>query len=203
VKHLGLDEGEVPMFYTPHAQQPSYHTMTLVARTVGEPTTLTSAVRHELAQLDAEVPLYQARALARVVTAASAEPRLRATLLGLFAGLALALAVVGVYGVVAYLVGQRVREIGVRLALGAGRADILRLLVLQGVRPVVAGLVLGLVASFGASRLLQAMLFGVTSSDILTYVAAAGALLAASVAAIVIPARRALRVDPAITLRSE
>jgi putative ABC transport system permease protein len=203
VKHLGLDEGEVPMFYTPHAQQPSYHTMTLVVRTVGEPTTLTSAVRHELAQLDAEIPLYQARALARVVTAASAEPRLRATLLGLFAGLALALAVVGVYGVVAYLVGQRIREIGVRLALGAGRADILRLLVLQGVRPVVAGLVLGLVASFGASRLLQAMLFGVTSSDILTYVAAAGALLAASVAAIVIPARRALRVDPAITLRSE
>jgi putative ABC transport system permease protein len=177
--------------------------MTLVVRTVGEPTTLTSAVRHELAQLDAEIPLYQARALARVVTAASAEPRLRATLLGLFAGLALALAVVGVYGVVAYLVGQRIREIGVRLALGAGRADILRLLVLQGVRPVVAGLVLGLVASFGASRLLQAMLFGVTSSDILTYVAAAGALLAASVAAIVIPARRALRVDPAITLRSE
>ncbi len=203
VKHLGLDEAEVPMLYTPHAQQPSYHTMTLVVRAGTEPASLTSAVRRELAEMDSEVPLYQARTLARLMDAAVAEPRLRATLLALFAGLASVLASVGVYGVVAYLVGQRSREIGVRLALGAARADILRLLMVQGLRPVVAGLALGLAGALGLSRLLQAMLFGVSAADLLTYTTSAGVLLTTAVAATLLPARRALRVDPALTLRSE
>jgi putative ABC transport system permease protein len=203
VKHLGLAEAEVPMFYTPHAQQPSYHTMTVVVRTGTEPAALASAVRRELAAMDPGVPLYQVRTLANLMDGAVAEPRLRATLLALFAAFAAILASVGVYGVVAYLVGQRSREIGVRLALGAAHADILRSLMAQGMRPVLAGVAAGLAGAWGLSRLLQAMLFGVAPSDLATYIASAGILLATAAVAILLPARRALRIDPATTLRSE
>lgn len=195
VKHLGLDEGEVPMFYTPHTQQPSYHTMRLVVRSASDPAQLTGAVRAELQQLDREVPLSQVTTLGAMMDKTVAAPRLRATLLGLFAMLALSLAAIGVYGVVAYLVGQRTQEIGVRLALGAGAADVLYLLMGEALRPVALGMAIGVGGAIALARLIGAMLFGVSATDVGTYVAACAVLGASAALATLIPARRALAVD--------
>ena len=201
VKHLGLDEVLTPFFYTPHMQQPSYHTMTLVVRAAGEPAALASAVRHELAQMDRNVPLSDVRTLDAVLGRVSAAPRLRTLLVGGFAVLAVVLALVGVYGVVGYLVSQRTREIGVRLALGARGGEVLGMLVRQGMRPVLAGVAVGIAAAVVASRLLAGMLFGVAPTDVATYAGAATLLAAAALVATLVPARRATRIDPVAALR--
>jgi len=201
VKHLGLAEDDVPMFYTPHTQQPSYHTMRVVVRTAGDPASLTRQVRSELAQMDSQVPLSQVRTMSNALDATVAEPRMRATLLTLFAGLALALAAIGVYGVVAYLVGQRTQEIGVRRALGANAGNVLAMLVREAMRPVVIGMAVGVVSAVGLTRALAAMLYGVSTTDVWTYAAACAALGAAALAASVIPARKALAVDPITAVR--
>jgi putative ABC transport system permease protein len=203
VKHLGLDDAETPFFYTPHAQQPSYHAMTLVIRTAGDPASLPAAVRRELAPIDPNVPLSQVRTLEAVLAQAVAAPRFRTLLLGLFAGLALILALVGVYGVVGYLVGQRTHEIGVRFALGARASSVVAMLVRQGMTPVVAGMGVGLAGAVAVSRLLGALLFGVASTDIATYAAAAGVLGAAALASTIVPALRVMRIDPVAALRAE
>ncbi len=204
VKHLELDEKDpVPMFYTPHAQQPSYHAMTVIVRTATDPTDLTPAIRAQLADMDPAVPLSGVRTLDDVLSGAVAQPEVRATLLGLFAGLALLLAAVGVYGVVGYLVGQRTHEIGVRMALGASRPAVLAMVVREGMRPVALGIAVGVAGALGLSRLLQAMLFGVTTTDATAYLVACGALVLAGLLATLVPARRALGVDPVSALRSE
>lgn len=201
VKHLGLDEDQVPMFYTPHAQQPSYHTMRVVVRAAAEPALLARQVRSELTQMDSQVPLSQVRTMSSALDATVAEPRMRATLLGLFAALALALAAIGVYGVVAYLVGQRTQEIGVRRALGAKAADVIGMLMREAMRPVVLGMPAGVAGAFAMTRALAAMLHGVSTTDVWTYAAACGVLGLAALAASIIPARRALGVDPISAVR--
>ena len=203
VKHLALEEAEVPMIYEPHTQQPSYHTMRLVIRARAEAAALTGQVRDALNQMDREVPLSQVATLTTSLDKSVAEPRMRATLLALFAGLAMALAAIGVYGVVAYLVGQRTQEIGVRRALGAQARDVVAMLVRESMRPVAAGIVLGLLGAFALSRLLAAMLFQVSSTDVVTYAAACGVLGVAALLASVIPARRALGVDPISAVRGQ
>jgi putative ABC transport system permease protein len=203
VRHLGLDEAEVPMFYTPHAQQPSYHTMTLVVRTAGAAEGLPAAARAELREMDPSVPLYQARSLEQVLSRAVAEPRLRAGLIGLFAVLACLLASLGVYGVVSYLVAQRTHEIGVRLSLGASARDVIRLVVGEGIRPVGIGLVCGAAAAWALGRTLESLLFGVTSTDPVSYFVALSLLLAAALAATLAPVRRALRIDPVVALNPQ
>jgi putative ABC transport system permease protein len=203
VKHLGLDEADVPMFYTPQAQQPSYHTMAVVVRTAGDPAVLTSSIRQQLAAIDRSIPLYRVRTLETVVRSVVSAPELRAWLFGLFATLALILAVIGVYGIVAYLAGQRTQEIGIRLALGAGRGTVLRGLLLEGLRPVALGVVVGLAGAAAAGRALSQMLFEVGATDLTTFAAMAGVLLMAAAAATWLPARRATRVDPVIALRAE
>lgn len=137
--------------------------------------------------------------LSRVV----AQPRLRAWLLALFAGLAAVQAALGVYGVVSYVVQQRMHEIGVRMALGANARDVVTLLLGQGMRPVLAGVALGLAGAWGTSRALGALLYGITPGDVASYAAAAGGLTLAALAATLIPARRAMGVDPAIALRGD
>jgi predicted permease len=203
VHHLGLDEEAVPMLYTPHAQQPSYHTMTLVVRTAADVPGLAAAVRAELRRMDAGVPLYQVRTLDQVLSRVVAQPRLRASLVALFAGLAFVLAALGVYGVVSYVVSQRTHEIGVRMSLGAARGDVLRLLLGEGMRPVLAGVVIGLAGAWMASRTLTALLYNVTPGDAASYALAAIGLTLAALVASLVPARRAMRVDPAVALRTE
>jgi putative ABC transport system permease protein len=203
VKHLSVDEGAVPMMYVPHTQQPSYHTMRLVIRTQADPALLTSEVRDALSRMDREVPLSQVATLASNVDKSVAEPRMRATLLALFAALAMALAAIGVYGVVAYLVGQRTQEIGVRRALGAQATEIVAMLVRESMRPVVIGIVAGLAGALAMTRLLSAMLFGVSATDLTTYVVACGVLGLSALLASIIPARRALAVDPVTAVRAQ
>jgi putative ABC transport system permease protein len=203
VKHLGLDEEEVPMFYTPHTQQPSYHTMRVVVRAEAEPAALTRMVREELSQMDREVPLSQVATLSRTLESTVAAPRMRANLLGLFAALAMMLAAIGVYGVVAYMVGQRTQEIGVRRALGAKAADVLLMLVREAMRPVALGIVIGVAGAYALTRLLAAMLFEISATDVTTYAVACGVLAAAALLASILPARRALGVDPISAVRGQ
>ena len=153
--------------------------------------------------MDREVPLSQVATLSRALTQSVAEPRMRATLLGLFAGLAMALAAIGVYGVVSYLVGQRTQEIGVRRALGAKAADVLTMLVREAMRPVVIGIVVGVAGAYALTRLLAAMLFEISTTDVTTYVVACGVLAAAALLASILPARRALGVDPISAVRGQ
>lgn len=201
VKHLGLDESAVPMMYEPHTQQPSYHTMRLVVRADADAAALTRSVRTELNQMDSEVPLSQVATLSSTLDNSVAQPRLRATLLGLFAMLAMALAAIGVYGVVSYLVGQRTQEIGVRRALGARAIDVMDMLVREAMRPVAIGIAAGVAGAFGLTRALSSMLFGISSTDAVTYVVACSVLALAALVASIVPARRALRVDPIIAVR--
>jgi putative ABC transport system permease protein len=203
VKHLGLDEEEVAMFYTPHTQQPSYHTMRIVVRADAEPAALTRMVREELSQLDREVPLSQVTTLSRALEATVAAPRMRANLLGLFAALAMTLAAIGVYGVVAYMVGQRTQEIGVRRALGAKAGDVVAMLLRDALRPVGIGIVIGIAGAFAMTRLLAAMLFEISTTDAATYAVACGVLAVAALVASIVPARRALRVDPITAVRGQ
>ncbi len=203
VKHLGLDEEDVPMFYTPQAQQPSYHTMAVVVRASTDAAALAGTIRSELARLDRGVPLYRVRTLDTVVGSAVAIPRMRAWLFGVFAALALLLSAVGVFGVVGYLVGERRQEIGIRLALGAKPVNVLRSMLLEGMRPVALGIAVGLAASLGAARLLSQLLYRVSAVDIPTYAAVVVILCVVAAAATWIPSRRVLRVQPMAALRSD
>jgi putative ABC transport system permease protein len=203
VKHLGLDEAEVPIFYTPQAQQPSYHTMALAVRTSSDPAALTASIRRELAAMDRAVPLYRVRTVDTLVRNVTAEPRMRAWLLALFAGVALTLAAVGVYGVVGYLVGQRTQEIAVRLALGARERSVLALMLWEGLRPIAIGLVAGIAASLVATRLVSNMLFETSPTDSATYAAVISILAVTAFAAVIVPARRAARIEPMAALRAE
>ena len=203
VKHLALDEDEVPMFYTPHTQQPSYHTMWMVVRSEVPPASLTGQVRAELSQMDSQVPLSQVATLSTTLskTVAAATDAGHAARAVRRAGDALA--AIGVYGVVAYLVGQRTQEIGVRRALGAQAVEIVAMLVRESMRPVMTGIAIGLAGAFALSRVLSAMLFEVSSTDVATYAIACGGLAVAALLASVIPARRALGVDPITAVRGQ
>jgi putative ABC transport system permease protein len=203
VKHLALAEPEVPMMYQPHTQQTSYHTMRLVIRTEAEPGSLARMIRAELSQMDPEVPLSQVATLSSALESTVAAPRMRANLLGLFATLAMILAAIGVYGVVAYMVGQRTQEIGVRRALGAKAADVLLMLIREAMRPVAIGIVIGAAGAYAMTQLLTAMLFEISATDPTTYVAACAVLAVAALVASIVPARRALRVDPITAVRGQ
>jgi putative ABC transport system permease protein len=197
-----LDGPIEPLTYVPEAQMP-YPGLHLVIRTTGEPLALLPAVKRELKQLDPSLAITQVRTLENVFDDSLARQRLSMTLLTVFAGLALLLAVVGLYGVIALSVGRRTREIGVRMALGARPADVIRLVVGEGLRMTTIGIVAGLIGAFAVSRVLDAMLFGVTATDLPVYVVAAVSVLIITLSATFIPARRATLVDPTSALRAE
>jgi putative ABC transport system permease protein len=177
--------------------------MTLLLRTPADPSGLAAAVRHQVMSVDPDQPIGTLKTMDDFLDASVSKERLSMVLLGIFAGLALILAVLGIYGVISYGVSQRTREIGVRMALGAQPGDVLKLILKQGARLALIGAVIGLGASFGLTRLMASLLYGVSSSDPATFAAVTLALMAAAVAAAYLPARSATRVAPTAALRHE
>ncbi|HEY9283912.1 MAG TPA: ABC transporter permease [Pyrinomonadaceae bacterium] len=199
----GRLEGAVePDVYLP-AWQPTDAAQTLVLRTSAEPAGVVSAVRREVRALDRNVPVASVRTMDARVAEVTSRARFITFLLGIFAGLALLLAAVGIYGVVAYSVSARAREVGIRIALGAQRADVLRLVLLDGLPLVAAGLALGLLAAWAAARVLRSQLYEVSASDPLIFAGVTALLAGVALLASLVPARKATKVDPANVLRAE
>ncbi len=202
VKHTGLD-GEVrPMTYWPYARNP-YGTMTIAVRTAREAGSVVNAIAGIVRQMDPELVVANTKTMEEVVADSVAQRRLTMLLLTIFAGAALLLAAVGIYGVIAYSVTQRTQEIGIRMALGAQRGDVLRMIVGQAMTLTAAGIVSGAIGAFLLTRVMTGLLFNVTPGDPLTFVAVALVLSLVSAFASYVPGRRATRVDPVIALRAE
>jgi putative ABC transport system permease protein len=191
-----------PALYYPMARG-TWPLMDIVVRTDGDPRALISAIRQKVSELDPTLPLANVRTMEEWVTNAAAQPRLNAQLLGLFAALALTIAAIGIYGVLAYSVTQRTREIGLRMALGAPRSGVLGAIVREGMAVSLAGVGVGLVAAFAFSRALESLVFGVRVHDPITFAGVAVVLSVVALLACVLPALRASRVDPIVALRQD
>ncbi len=203
VKHSSLRKDDSPEMYLPRKQIP-FNIMSLVVRTsVANPSVLTSAIRKELAATDASIPLTSVRVFYEYISRSLARPRFNALLLSIFAGTALVLTAIGIYGVIAYSVAQRTNEIGIRMALGAPQSNIFRLVVGQAMTLVAISVVIGLAGALAATRLLNSLLFGVGAGDPLTFSAIVVLISVVSFLAAWTPARRATRVDPVLALRTE
>jgi putative ABC transport system permease protein len=202
VKYSGLEAGAPPEVFLPHAQHP-VDSLSIVVRTTGDPTAFIPVARADLAAIDRDLPMAAVRPLDQVVGRSIAERRFTMILLATFAAVALALAMIGVYGVLAYLVSQRTQEIGVRLAIGAAPSDVVRLFVREGLVLASIGVACGLVGAIAAARALTTMLFGVTPTDPVTFVGVAAAIGVIAIAASYLPARRAAAVDPMNALRMD
>lgn len=201
VKHRSLRAEFTPEMYAPLAQLPIGAASIVVRTSTSSPAALTSAVRAELARADASVPFTRVRVFDEYITRSLARPRFNATLLSIFAGVALLLTAIGIYGVMAYSVAQRRQEIGIRMALGAQRGDVLRLVVGGGMKLALIGVAIGIVAAFGLTRLLETLLYGVTAFDPLTLGTVVVLLGAIAFLACWLPARRASGLNPLVALR--
>ncbi len=200
VKTRSLDSPPQPQLYFPHTQF-AVHGLTLLTRTENDERALLPALRTAIAELDSTVPLYKAEPLEKYVALWAARPRFNALLLSIFAAVALTLTAIGIYGVMAYSVAQRTQEIGIRMALGAQKGDVFRLVVGGGLRLVVGGVVIGVVAALAGMRLLASLLYGVSAADAPTLSTVVLLLGSVALLACWLPARRAAGVDPAIALR--
>jgi putative ABC transport system permease protein len=202
VKSFGLNQDSRSMMYFSQ-QQYAERGMSLVVRTAGDPMLLATAIRSEVHALDADLAVSNVMTMEQLVSGSLAEPRFVLLLLGVFAAAALALSVIGVYGVVSYSVSQRQHEIGVRMALGAQMRDVLKLVVGQGMILVGGGVALGLAGAFALSRVMESLLFGVSATDLMTFAATPVLLAGVALGACFVPARRATKVDPMVALRYE
>jgi ABC-type antimicrobial peptide transport system permease subunit len=203
VQWRGPGQAYSPEFYLPLAQAPSVafswisSTMTLIARSAaGQPESVADALRAAVHEVQPDVPLFDVSTMEDRLRATFATSRFNASLLGVLGVVGLLLAVIGIYGVVAYHASRRVHEIGLRMALGASARDVLALVTGQGLRPVLIGLALGGMGALAATQVLRSALYGVTPTDPITFVGAGAAMLLAAFAAAFLPAQRATRIDP-------
>jgi putative ABC transport system permease protein len=205
VKHLSVREEPGPEMYVLYNQKiwPSLLTMQFAVRTKADPASVTAGTREAIRSVDPDLPIAKVAPLTVIVKDSLTQSRFSMLLLGAFGALALILASIGIYGVISYSVGQRTREIGVRMALGAQRRNVLGLVLGQGARLAGLGIAIGLVAAIGVTRLMASLLFGVAPRDPLTFFAVPVLLMAIALLACYIPARRAMRVDPMVALRYE
>jgi putative ABC transport system permease protein len=199
IRHRALESDPQSAMYMPAYES----SMNVVVRSKIDPASLSAAVRKEVLQIDPNQPVADVKTMQAWLDSAVAGARYRTALLGLFALVALALASTGIYGVMSYSVSQRTHEVGVRMALGAQRLDVLRLVVRQGMTLVFVGVAIGLAGAFALTRLMDSLLFGVTAKDPLTFVAVAALLTLVAFVACYLPARRATKVDPLVALRYE
>jgi predicted permease len=205
IKHFSMREDPIPEMFVPYTQKqwPSMLALHVAVRTQAPMETVSAALRDAVHAADPDLPLARLAPLTTLVDDSMTTPRFTMLLLGSFAGLALLLATIGMYGVISYSVAQRTQEIGIRMALGAPRGNVFSMVVLQGVRLAAFGLAIGLVAALAATRLLTTFLYGVKPTDPLTFVAVCVLLVAVASLACYLPARRATRVDPLVALRYE
>jgi len=207
-QHNGVGAAVNEKFYRPHSQFSQVtgfapRGMTLVVKTTGDPLQSLPSIRHEIAALDPSLPIAAVRPMNEVVSGAIAAPRFTGWLLGLFAATALTLAAVGIYGVLSYLVSQRTREIGIRMAVGAGPGEVVRLILGRGLGLALAGVAIGLVAAFAASRVMGSLLYQVQPRDPATFITVPAVLMLVAIVASLLPALRATRVNPIVALRTE
>jgi predicted permease len=213
VSHWGLDRDATARvrseLYLPLSQVPPQfmkgiaRSCTFVVKTAADPLATLPAVRRAILEAGNDQPVWRARTMGQIVSDSIADRRFSMLLLGVFAGVALVLAALGIYGVISYTVAQRTREIAIRMALGAARSDVLKAVAAQGMPPVLGGLAIGLLASYGLTRLMAGMLYGVRAGDPVTLLGVALVLAGVALVATVVPAQRATRVAPAVALRSE
>jgi predicted permease len=202
IRHNGLATEPRPTVFLAQAQVPGYITY-LVVRTNARPEPLVAAIRKNIEQVDPTQAVTAVQTMQQYVATALARPRLYAWLLGSFAGLALLLAAVGLYGLMAYTVSGRTHEIGIRMALGARPAEVVSSVLMQGMRLTLAGLAVGVTGAIALVRLLASLLYGVGANDFANYAAVAALLAVVALIAVYVPARRASRVDPMVSLRHE
>jgi len=202
VKQEGLDRQDSPMIYAPFTQKPQ-RLMSLVAKTDSAPESMVNDLKAAIWSVDKDQPVYNIRTMDAIVSETKATPKLSLTLMTVFAGLALLLAAIGIYGVVCYSVTQCTHEIGIRMALGAQTGDVLKLMLGNGMALTFIGVAIGLAASMGLGRIMSTILYGMNGTDFVTLAGVSLLLITVSLVASYIPARRATRVDPMIALRSE
>ena len=201
-KHYWLEEVQQPQMYGAYSQQPGYFA-TVVIRSTVEPLSLSEPVRQALWKVDSDQPMWKIRTVEFLVNRSVADRKFLLALMGIFALLALVLTMIGLYGVISYLVNQRTQEIGIRMALGAQMRDILQMVLKQGMVLVLTGVALGLAASWLSTRLMARLLYQVSATDPLTFAVIAALLIAVALLACYLPARRATKVDPLVALRYE
>ena len=211
VRESGIRDADEPAMYAPDTQITDGLTklannvipLSWIVQTVADPSSLTAAIQHEIQSVDGQLAASKIRTMDQVISESTARENFNTLLLAIFAALALLLAAIGVYGLMSYTVEQRTQELGIRMALGAARSDMLKLLVRQGMLLAGIGVAIGLAASFALNRVLAGLLFGVKATDPLSYAAVAVILISAALLATYIPARRATKIDPIVALRYE
>jgi len=205
-KNAGMEKPAAPELYLPAKQVSQFGlstNMNFVVRTNGNPESIAAGIRSAVREVDSSLPVYNLRSMSEVVSRSMVQPRFLSLLLAVFSGIALFLAAIGIYGVMAYSVAQRTQEIGVRMALGAQRLHVLKLVFGQGLLMLAMGTVIGVVGAFALTRLMASLLFGVSPTDLVTFGLVTAGLLTVALLACYIPARRATKVDPLVALRYE